>query len=155
MISPVISEGEPVSATRIRECIEAGNVARAASLLGYCYSITGKVGSGRRIGSSKLGFPTANLIAPPEKIIPLRGVYGVHVRVEDGLYKGVCNIGYNPTVSSGQHETIEVHILGLDKDIYGQTISVFFEKRIRGERKFESLEALKAQIQRDIDSLNI
>lgn len=153
VIEPVISEGEPVSATRIRECIEAGNVERASKLLGYSYTLTGKVGAGRRIGTNKLGFPTANLISSPEKIIPLRGVYGVSVSALDGEYKGVCNIGVNPTVSSGVRETIETHIIGLSEDLYEKTITIRFEKRIRGEKKFNSIEELKAQILRDIQSL--
>lgn len=153
VIEPVISEGEPVSATRIRECIEAGNVERASKLLGYSYTLTGKVGTGRRIGTNKLGFPTANLIPSPEKIIPLRGVYGVSVSALGGEYKGVCNIGVNPTVSNGVRETIETHIIGLSDDLYEKTITIRFEKRIRGEKRFGSIEELKVQIQRDIESL--
>ncbi len=154
VIEPVISEGEPVSATRIRECIEAGNVERASKLLGYSYALTGKVGSGRRIGTNKLGFPTANLIAPAEKIIPLRGVYGVSVSAQGGEYKGVCNIGVNPTVSNGARETIETHIIGMSDDLYEKTITIRFDKHIRGEKKFGSIEELKAQIQRDIESIS-
>lgn len=153
VIPPVILEGEPVSATRIRECLEAGNVERAAKLLGYNYALTGAVGAGRRIGTNKLGFPTANLVPPPEKIIPLRGVYGVAVQVKGAQLKGVCNIGVNPTVSNGVRESIETHIIGLSDDLYGQTMTIRFEKRIRGEQKFNSIEELKAQIQRDVDSL--
>jgi riboflavin kinase/FMN adenylyltransferase len=153
VIEPVFSEGEPVSATRIRECIEAGNVERASQLLGYSYALTGKVGTGRRIGTNKLGFPTANLIPPPEKIIPLRGVYGVCVNVQGCGYKGVCNIGVNPTVSNSVRESIETHIIGMSDDLYGKTITIRFEKRIRGEKKFNGIEELKAQIQRDIQSL--
>ncbi len=153
VIPPVISEGEPVSATRIRECIEAGHVERAAQLLGYSYPLTGTVGTGRRIGTNKLGFPTANLVPPPEKIIPLRGVYGVSVSALGGEYKGVCNIGVNPTVSNGTRETIETHIIGLSDDLYNQKITIRFDKRLRGEIKFSGLEELKAQIQRDIESL--
>ncbi len=153
VIEPVFSEGEPVSATRIRECIEAGNVERASHLLGYNYPLTGKVGSGRRIGTHKLGFPTANLIPPPEKMIPLRGVYGVSVFAKDKDFKGVCNIGVNPTVSNSIRESIETHIIGLNDNLYGETMTIRFEKRIRGEKKFNSIGELKAQIQRDIDSL--
>jgi len=151
VVPPVISEGEPVSATRIRECIEAGHVARASQLLGYSYSLTGMVESGRRIGTNKLGFPTANLVPPPEKIIPLRGVYAVTVDAEGSEYKGVCNIGVNPTVSNGARETIETHIIGMADDLYGKTMTIRFEKRIRGEKKFSSIEELKMQIRRDID----
>jgi len=152
-ISPVIFDGEPVSSTRIRECLEAGNVERAADLLGYAYTMTGTVGTGRGIGSRKLGYPTANLTAPPEKIVPLRGVYGVDIALEGKMYKGVCNVGVNPTVSAGGRESIEIHILALNRDLYGKTISVSFNKRIRDERKFSGLDELKAQIQRDIQSV--
>ncbi len=152
-IQPVIFDGEPVSSTRIRECLEAGNVERATDLLGYAYTMTGTVGAGRGIGSRKLGFPTANLMVAPEKIVPLRGVYGVGIALDGKMYKGVGNIGVNPTVVSGGRESIEIHILALNQDLYGKTISVSFNKRIRDERKFESLDALKAQIERDIRSI--
>ena len=152
-IAPVIYDGEPVSSTRIRECIEAGNVERAADLLGYAYTMTGTVGAGRGIGSRKLGFPTANLMAPPEKIVPLRGVYGVDIVLDGRMYQGVCNVGVNPTVSAGGRESIEIHILALNQDLYGKTISVSFKKRIRDEKKFSSLDELKTQIQRDIQCI--
>ena len=126
---------------------------RAAQLLGYSYPLTGTVGPGRHIGTDKLGFPTANITVPSEKIIPLRGVYGVSVTAKGGDYQGVCNIGVNPTVSSGARETIETHIIGLSDDLYNEKITIRFEKRIRGEKKFGSFEELKAQIQRDIESL--
>lgn len=153
VIPPVIYDDEPVSSTRIRECILAGNMERAAALLGYAYTMTGTVGAGRGIGSSKLGFPTANLQVLPDKIIPLRGVYSVDIAVDGRRYKGVCNIGFNPTVSNGTRETVEIHILALNQDLYGQTISVSFNKRLRDEQKFDSIDALKAQIERDIESL--
>jgi riboflavin kinase/FMN adenylyltransferase len=152
-IPPVIFDGEPVSSTRIRECLEAGNVERAADLLGCAYTMTGTVGAGRGIGSRKLGYPTANLTVAPEKIVPLRGVYGVTIALDGRTYQGVCNIGVNPTVSAGGRESIEIHILSLNQDLYGKTISVSFVKRIRDERKFASLDALKAQIERDIESI--
>ena len=153
-IPPVIYDGEPVSSTRIRECLLAGNVERAADLLGYAYTMTGTVGTGRGIGSRKLGYPTANLMVSPEKIVPLRGVYGVAITLDGSIYQGVCNIGVNPTVTAGGRESIEIHILSLDQDLYGRTISVSFQKRIRGERRFGSIEELRAQIERDIQSLN-
>jgi len=153
-IPPVIFDGEPVSSTRIRECLLAGNVERAADLLGYAYTMTGTVGTGRGIGSRKLGYPTANLMVAPEKIVPLRGVYGVDISLDGNTYQGVCNIGVNPTVAAGGRESIEIHILSLSQDLYGKTISVSFRKRIRDERKFGSIEELRAQIERDIESLN-
>lgn len=153
VIPPVVLEGEPVSATRIRECLEAGSVERASRLLGYPYALTGKVGEGKRIGTSRLGFPTANLLPPSEKIIPLRGVYGVSVTALGREYKGVCNIGVNPTVSAIARESIETHIIGLSEDLYGKTITIRFERRLRGEQKFDSADALKDQIRRDIESV--
>ncbi|MGI5850443.1 MAG: bifunctional riboflavin kinase/FAD synthetase, partial [Christensenellales bacterium] len=149
IISPVIFDGEPISATRIRECIAAGSVEKANQLLGYSYSITGTVGKGKGLGS-KLGFPTANIIVAKEKIIPLRGVYAVDVAVGQHMYKGVCNIGVKPTVSSGITETIEVYVVSLYEDIYGEKVSVYFNKRIRDEKKFNNIDELKAQIAYDI-----
>ena len=152
VIPPVIFDGEPVSATRIRECITAGRIKRANTLLGYRYSVMGIVGRGRGIGNS-LGFPTANLCVPKEKIVPMRGVYSVDVLVDGDMYKGVCNVGVNPTVSSDKRESIEVHIISLSQDLYGQTVTIFFNKRIRDERKFSGTDALIEQIRMDISTI--
>ncbi|MGE5493972.1 MAG: bifunctional riboflavin kinase/FAD synthetase [Burkholderiales bacterium] len=152
IIPPVIFDGEPVSSTRIRECIAAGGIERANALLGYRYSVSGTVEKGTGLGN-KLGFPTANITADREKILPLRGVYSVSVAVGGSEYKGVCNIGVKPTVSNGVKETIEVHIIGLSADLYGQNVTIYFNKRIRDEKKFASKEELAAQIKRDIASI--
>ena len=152
IIPPVIFDGEPVSSTRIRECIAAGGIRRANALLGYAYDIRGIVHRGQGIGES-LGFPTANISVAREKIIPRRGVYATHVRIGTRRYRGVCNIGIRPTVSSDMKESIEVHILDLNRDIYGEEIVIYFDRRIRDEKHFESKEALIAQIERDIESL--
>ena len=152
IIPPVIFDGEPVSSTRIRECIAAGGIERANALLGYKYSVSGAVERGTGLGN-KLGFPTANITADREKILPLRGVYSVNVTVGGMEYKGVCNIGVKPTVSDGVKETIEAHILGLSADIYGQDVTISFLKRIRDEKKFGSKEELTAQIKRDITEI--
>ena len=152
VIPPVIYDGEPVSSTRVRECIAAGRMSRANALLGYAYSISGVVGRGRGFGA-ELGFPTANISVAKEKILPLRGVYSVDVAVDGEKCAGVCNIGVKPTVSKGREQTIEIHIVSLSKDLYGQKITAFFNKRLRDERKFGSTEALRAQILCDISNI--
>lgn len=152
IIPPVIFDGEPVSSTRIRECIAAGSVERANELLGYRYSVSGTVEKGSGLGN-KLGFPTANITAAREKILPLRGVYSVNVAVGGSEYKGVCNIGVKPTVSDGVRETIEAHILSLSEDLYGQNVTIYFLKRLRDEKRFGSKEELVAQIKRDITEI--
>lgn len=152
IIPPVIFDGEPVSSTRIRECITAGSIEKANTLLGYNYSISGTVEKGDGIGS-KLGFPTANIHIAKEKAIPLRGVYGVDVILKNNVYKGVCNIGVRPTVSDLSKESIEAHIIALSGDIYGENVTVIFNKRLRGEKKFGSAEELAEQIRRDIRSI--
>ena len=153
IIAPILSDGEPVSASRIRVCIEAGDVSQTAMLLGRPYEVFGTVISGRQIGSTKLGYPTANLHVPEEKLIPLGGVYGVETQIEGQIYKGVCNIGTNPTVSQSGQKSIEIHILSLSQNLYGKCISVRFIKRLRGEKKFDSVEQLKEQIKHDIERL--
>lgn len=152
IIPPVIYDDEPVSSTRIRECIAAGAIERANALLGYKYSISGVVERGNGLGN-KLGFPTANITAAKEKILPLRGVYSVDVIVGGKNYKGVCNIGVKPTVTSGIKETIEIHIISLSADIYGESITVSFTKRLRDEMKFGSKEELINQIRHDVANI--
>ena len=152
VIPPVIAEGEPVSSTRIRECLAAGSIARANRLLGYEYSISGIVGRGRGIGS-RLLYPTANIIVGKEKLLPRKGVYDVDIATDGKIYQGVCNIGVNPTVSSGVRESIETYIIGMEREMYGEKITVRFKKRIRDEIKFADAQALKEQIARDIASV--
>lgn len=152
IIPPVIYDDEPVSSSRIRECIAAGALERANALLGYNYGISGTVETGNGLGN-KLGFPTANIIVAREKILPLRGVYSVDVAVNGRNYKGVCNIGVRPTVTRGIKETVEVHIISLSEDIYGQKIKVAFKKRLRDEMRFGSKEELIDQIKCDIANI--
>lgn len=152
VIPPVIFDGEPVSSTRIRECLEAGSIEKANTLLGYNYCLTGVVEKGEGLGSI-LGFPTANIRVPWEKVIPLRGVYEVEAAVDGSVYKGLCNIGTRPTVSAGLRESIEVHMVSLSGDLYGLRVSVLFKKRLRDEMKFSDSEKLIEQIKKDIKSI--
>lgn len=135
-----------VSSTRIREAVLNGNVELAESLLGYDFFFEGKVVEGNKLGRT-LGFPTANLqIAQEEKLIPGNGVYAVAVKLQSGEYKtGMMNIGVRPTVD-GTKRMIEVNIFDFDQDIYGTTLRVYVQKYLRGEQKFNGLDALKAQL---------
>ncbi len=141
-----------VSSTQIRNALKLGKVFLANEMLGYEYSITGKVVPGKKIGRG-IGFPTANIEIQDEyKLISAVGVYSSRVIVDGKTYHGMANIGYRPTVDHGDL-TIEVHIFDFDKDIYGQTITISFVERIRDEIKFESLDALKEQLQIDRDEV--
>jgi len=147
--------GVPVSSTRIRKMIEAGDVTGAAGLLGYPYRLCGVVVSGERIGRT-IGYPTANIqLYEPLKILPGNGVYRVRVTFQGKVYAGVCNVGERPTVSDGGHRTIETHILDFDETIYGLDLELEFLGKIRDERKFSSLEELKSRISEDVTTVRM
>ena len=142
-------EGYAVSSTKIRQHLEAGDVQGAASMLGYEYALHGVVVAGNRIGRT-MGFPTANMqLYEPLKLIPGNGVYFVKVDTVGRSLFGMCNIGHRPTVSAGNARTIETNIFGFDEDIYGLDIKVTFLQKIRDEVRFDSLEDLKNQLERD------
>jgi len=146
-----IVSDEIVSSTHIRNYILENQIEKANTLLGYPYLFNGFVVRGNQIGRT-IGFPTANLhINNEEKIIPSNGVYAVKVKgncLGETIYNGMMNIGIRPTVD-GQKKVIEVHILDFDQDIYEQNLTVMVYEYIRGEVKFEGLEALKAQLAKD------
>jgi len=146
-----IIDDEIVSSTLIRNYILEHQIEKANALLGYPYLFDGFVVRGNQIGRT-IGFPTANLhINNEEKIIPSNGVYAVKVKgkcLGDTIYNGMMNIGIRPTVD-GQKKVIEVHILDFDQDIYEQNLTVMVYEYIRGEVKFDGLEALKAQLAKD------
>lgn len=153
-IPPMLYKGEVISSTRIRENISLGNIDLVNAMLGYNYFLEDEVIEGQRLGRA-LGFRTANLIYPDKLIEVGRGVYKVVVGFEDKKYLGVANYGLRPTVEACSKATLEVHILDFDQDIYGKKIKVEFIKKIRDEKKFNSLDELKAQIQKDVDSVNV
>lgn len=139
----------PISSTLIRAALEEGDAPLAASLLGRPYAIEGVVISGNHLGRT-IGFPTANMaIAEPLLLIPYGGVYHSSVTVRGVVYEGMTNIGTRPTVGGASNLTVETHILGFDEMIYGEEISVGFIERIRDERRFPSLDALRAQLKAD------
>lgn len=144
-------QGYAVSSTKIRERLEAGDVQAAADMLGYEYSLHGVVVAGNRLGRT-IGFPTANMqMYEPLKLVPGNGVYFVKVETVGRKFHGMCNIGCRPTVGQGNARTIETNIFGFDEDIYGLDLEVTFVKKIRDEVKFESLDALRRQLEQDRD----
>ncbi|MBO5471516.1 MAG: riboflavin biosynthesis protein RibF [Bacteroidales bacterium] len=144
--------GVAVSSTKIRGRLAEGDVAGAADMLGYRYSLLGVVVAGNRLGRT-IGFPTANMqLYEPLKLIPANGVYFVKVKTLGRELYGMCNIGCRPTVSEGNARTIETNIFGFDEDIYGLDMEISFVKKIRDEIRFDSLEALQAQLALDRDT---
>ncbi|GAA6737005.1 riboflavin biosynthesis protein RibF [Thermus oshimai] len=141
--------GEAVKSSRIRALLQEGRVEEARHLLGRPYSAYGVVVEGDRLGQ-KLGFPTANLAVHPLKVLP-PGVYAVEAEGPFGRRKGVANVGTRPTLE-GKERRLEVHLLGFMGALYGAELKVVFLKRLREERRFESLEALKEQIAKDIQA---
>ena len=141
----------PVSSTKIRKCLEEGDLEESAGMLGYGYCLKGVVVAGNRLGRT-IGFPTANMkLYEPLKLVPGRGVYVVEVEVLGRKFRGMTNIGQRPTVG-GTFTTIETHILDFDEDIYGLPLQVTFLRRLRDEVYFPSLEALKDQLEKDRES---
>lgn len=141
-------DGERISSTRIRELVAQGRMQDAKRLLGRDYQVRGNVVKGRNRGGRLLGFPTANIHLHDE-LCPKTGVYAVTVNWQDKLYPAVANLGYSPTFDDHVF-TVEVHILDFDQDIYSQKIKVNFISRLRGEVKFPDIDALSAQIKKDV-----
>ncbi|MDB9495420.1 bifunctional riboflavin kinase/FAD synthetase [Spirulina major CS-329] len=146
---------ERVSSSGIRQALAAGDMAIATAALGRPYTLHGVVVQGQQLGRT-IGFPTANLQVPDQKLLPRHGVYRVRVSSAAGLSNltGVMNIGCRPTVS-GTKPTIEVHLLDWSGDLYGETLAIAIEKFIRPEQKFPSLDALKAQIAADCQGARV
>ena len=141
---------QTVSSTKIRREIESGNIAAANAMLGYAYFFSGKVVEGFRLGKN-LGFPTANIGQfEPYKQIPGNGVYAVTAKVSGNIFKGMMNIGVKPTVVRDSHVcTIEVHLFDFNKDIYGHNIEIKVFNRIRDEVKFDCVDVLRSQLEKD------
>ncbi|MCA1659441.1 MAG: riboflavin biosynthesis protein RibF, partial [Verrucomicrobiaceae bacterium] len=149
-VEAVKLNGEVVSSTTIRKAVAEGNLVKATQMLGREYTILGTVIAGEKLGR-KLGFPTANLSAHSEQFPP-NGVYVAEARLAGALYRGVANLGYRPTVSAGKPERLlELHLFDLEREVYGEEMEVRFLRYLRPEQKFENLEALKAQIARDVE----
>lgn len=145
----VALDGELVSSTRIREAIRAGELDAASQMLGRPYAICGRVLAGDKIGRT-LGFPTANLDVAG-LMLPPHGVYAATTRVNDQLYRVALNIGVRPTLASGQPELrVEAHLLDYAGELYDQELEVEIAAKLRDERRFDSLDALRRQIAEDV-----
>jgi riboflavin kinase/FMN adenylyltransferase len=149
---PFLVNGEPISSSRIRESLANGRVEETATLLGRPFSITGTVLHGRGVGHT-LGFPTANIdLTQTRKMLPKDGVYAVRIKNERLRIKncGMANLGAAPTFGV-EKPLLEVHLLDYEGDLYGQTVTVEFSRRLRDIVRFDSIEALQHQLQTDLD----
>jgi riboflavin kinase/FMN adenylyltransferase len=141
--------GLRISSTLIRDALGTGDLIQAEKLLGHCYSVCGRVAHGEKLGRT-IGYPTAN-IKMFRKNTPVNGVFAVTMTGIDGLeLEGVANVGTRPTVDGGSKVVLETYLFDFDKEIYGRYVEVRFKQKIRDEIRFQSLEQLKAQIEKDV-----
>ncbi len=150
VVPPVVFGGEAVSSTRIRKVIASGAVEEAAAMLARVHDVEGAVVEGQKRGRT-IGFPTANLVCD-DVVLPGDGVYAVIARVLDGdgaILRGVANLGVRPTLGAGR--SVEAHFFDFAGDLYGARLRVGFVARLRAEKKFDGIEALRQQIARDAD----
>ena len=149
VVQAVEDKNGKISSTRIESYIQNGLVYNANQLLGYAYSLQGIVEHGFHRGTSLLQVPTANLRLSREYIVPQSGVYVGAVRVNGRIYKAMINVGKNPTFNN-QKETIEAHLLDFKADLYGKELKIYFYDKIREEMKFNGIDELKTQLQKDL-----
>lgn len=148
-IAKVCLDGEEVSSTCVRSCVEKGEMELAEKLLGMPYPVWGEVVKGRQLGRN-LGFPTVNLLPPKSKLLPPNGVYFSQVRHRGRLYRAISNVGYKPTVSEGHVMGVESYLYDFEGDLYGEPVEVCLLSFSRPERRFEDVEALRRQLEKDI-----
>jgi riboflavin kinase/FMN adenylyltransferase len=146
-IDPVRYKEFVVSSTRIRRLVAEGRVDEAGALLGHSYALAGTIVEGRRRGR-ELGFPTANLRTDNE-LIPPHGVYATTLTVDGIVHAAITNVGVNPTFGDNGATTIETHVLRYNRELYGQRVQLGFVQRLRDERRFDDVDALRAQIEAD------
>ena len=139
-----------ISSTYIREELEKGNMEKVNDLLGYPYFTRGEIVHGRQLGRT-IGIPTANLIPPKVKKLPPNGVYITQSLIGNRVYQGITNVGYKPTVKEN-FLGVETYLFACNEDLYGQEAEVRFYKYLRPEKKFASLEELKKQLDRDVET---
>lgn len=145
----LLADGERVSSTLIRKVLADGDLMRAKKLLGYGYSVNGRVVHGDKRGRT-MGYPTANIMLF-RKNVPISGVFAVIVTgIDNSGYEGVANLGIRPTIEGDKRVSLEVHLFGFDQDIYGKYVTVQFIEKIRPECRFRSVDELKAQIVNDV-----
>jgi len=151
VVEAVSDESGVISSTEIRKLVSLGNAGAAANLLGRPYALSGPVihgdGRGRRIN-----IPTANIHYPESKLLPANGIYACRARLGADLFAAAVNIGFNPTFTPDKRTAnVEAHILDFDRDLYGEQVTLEFIARLRDEAKFDSVDALLAQIHADIE----
>ncbi len=149
IVDKIEYDGKRVSSSSIKELIAKGDLEYANHLLGNPYTIVGNVLHGRKIGRT-IGFPTVNLITDEIKLLPLNGVYVSNTMINDKTYKGVTSIGQNPTVGLTKEKRIETYLFDFEGDLYDESIRVQILSRIRPEVKFENIDSLKEEIEKDI-----
>lgn len=148
-VLPSISLGDiEISSTKVRRCLDKGDVACAAKLLGRYYGISGIVTHGSDRGS-RIGLPTANILHWPKKKLPAIGVYATHVELRGESFQGITNVGIRPTFEEQELPNVETHILNFNGEIYGEEMRLEFVEKIRDEKKFSGVEAFLAQIEKD------
>lgn len=150
-IDKVCMEGREVSSTYVRSQVESGNMQMAEQLLGMPYLVEGQVVQGKQIGRT-LGFPTVNILPCESKLLPPNGVYFSRVRFRDRLYRAISNVGCKPTVTDEKVMGVESYLYDFDENAYGERVEVYLSEFRRPERKFDSVEALKAQLEDDIEA---
>ncbi len=153
VIPPVEADGQRISSSRIREALKAGWVAEAAKLLGRPYFLMGRVEAGAGRGR-QLGFPTANLAYAAEKFSPQHGVYATRAVWKGRAIASVSNYGLRPTFTAAgaPQPVLETHLLDFNEDVYGETLRIEFIERIRDEKRFDGIEALRRQVTSDVDT---
>ena len=149
IVEPLVGPGgEIVRSTAVRTAVSQGDMERAAALLGRLYSIAGAVVKGHGRGGP-LGFPTANLHSPPDRLTPRDGIYAAWVEIDGARYMSASSIGERPTFP-GAGRSMEAFVLDFDGDLYGKELRLEFVRRLRGEEKYDTVEQLQAQVHRDI-----
>lgn len=151
-IEKVCIDGLEISSSLIRECVEKGEMRTAERFLGIPYPVMGRVQHGNRIGRT-LGFPTVNLVPDAQKLLPPSGVYVSDVIYRGEKYNAISNVGCKPTVMDEHIMGVETYLYNFDNEIYDEDIEVYLKEFKRPERKFENLDALKAQLDYDIESM--
>jgi riboflavin kinase / FMN adenylyltransferase len=149
VVQPIEIDGEIVSSTRIRNLLLAGDVEKAARLLGRPYGVRGRVVHGAKRGRA-LGFPTINLALPPERLLPRDGIYAMWAEMGEGRFKAAASLGVRPTFGGGER-VLEAFLLDFSGELYGEEVEVSFIKRLRDEKAFASPAELSAQIARDVE----
>lgn len=149
IIDKICENGKEISSSLIRQELEKGNMDRVTELIGFPYSVTGTVVHGKRLGRT-LGMPTVNLLPPKDKLLPPNGVYFSNVSYQGGHYRSISNIGCKPTVSDEKVLGVETYLYDFAEDIYGKEITVKLLGFKRPEMRFDSVEKLREQMQRDI-----